>query len=223
MNTLERVSLIVRSSVNELINKFEDPAKLIETAIADEKVKYAKLLDQASETFGNEKKAKQDYDNAVEKAKQEHELAIKALKQNNEDDAKLLLVKEQEFKKEAETLMVTYDAIKKSADILRNTLDTCKNNIKEMENKEKEIKAKAIATKSINQANSIAQAKVDITINDNFKRLQEKAEKDYNTAIGKADYINNIPVENNIEDKYLDNDGDNADELLASLKTEITD
>ena len=32
-NVVERVSLIVRSSVNELISKFEDPAKLIDQAI----------------------------------------------------------------------------------------------------------------------------------------------------------------------------------------------
>ena len=220
-NTVERVSLIIRSSIDELISKFEDPAKLISQAIVDEKCKYAKLLDQASETFGNEKKAKQDYDKAVEKAKQEHELAVKALKAGNEDDAKLLLVKEQEFKKEAETLKVSYDAIKKSADIIRNTLDTYRKNIKEMESKEKEIKAKATATKSINQANSIAQAKVDITINDNFKRLQEKADKDYNTAIGKAEYINELPVEDSVEAKYLDDDGDDADVLLAGLKAEV--
>ena len=219
--TLERVSLIVRSSIDELIAKFEDPAKLIKQAIVDEKVRYSKLLDKASETFGNEARAKKEYEEAIKEAKQEHELAKKALEQGNEDDAKLMLVKEQEMKKNAETLKISYDAIKKSADIIRKTLDDTRTNIKAMETKQKEIEAKATATKAINQANSIAQSKVDISIEDNFKRLQEKADKDYATALGKAEYMNSIEPEDSVESKYLDNDGDDANTLLAELKAEV--
>ena len=39
-NVAERISLIVRSSIDELISQFENPEKLISQAIVDEKVKY---------------------------------------------------------------------------------------------------------------------------------------------------------------------------------------
>lgn len=220
-NVVERVSLIVRSSVNDLISKFEDPGKLIDQAIVDEKVKYAKLLDEASTTFGNESRAKKEYDDTIAKAKKEHELAQKALAAGNEDDAKTLLLKEQEYKKHAETLLISYNATKKSADIIRKTLDESRANIKDMETKAKEIKAKVTATKSINEATSIAQTKKNIATDDAFRRLQEKADKEYSEAIGKAEYINSPTIEQSIEEKYMDNDTDDADTLLAELRAEI--
>lgn len=221
-NVVERVSLIVRSSIDELISKFEDPAKLIDQAIVDEKVKYAKLLDSAAVTFGSETNARKAYEDEVVKAKREHEFAAKALQQGNEGDARELLKREQEIKKNAETLKITYEAIKKSADIIRKSLDESKANIREMEAKVKEIKAMATATKAINEATSLAQTKKDINVESSFARIKEKAEKDYNAAVGKAQYINESNPDEDLENKYLEDDTEEVDALLAELRTELS-
>lgn len=221
-NLVERISLIMRSNIDELLSKFEDPAKMIDTAIVDEKERYSKLLNQASETFGNEKRAKKELDDTIAKAKQEHELSIKALEKGNEGDAKAMLLKEQELKKEAEILKTNYEAIKKSADMIRKTLDECRKNIEGMEAKAKEIKAKATATKAINQATSIAQSKKDVSVESSFKRLQEKADKEYAEALGKAEYVNSTDDKGeSIEEKYMNDTADDGDELLANLKAEV--
>lgn len=187
----------------------------------DEKTKYAKLLNEASATFGNERRAKEEVDKLNKEAKKEHELAQTALSKGNEEDAKILLLKEQEIKKQLETLLISYNATKNSADLIRKTLDECKANIKNMEQKAQEIKAKAVATKSINMATDIASSKKNIATDDAFKRLQEKADKEYNTALGKAEYINSPSVEQSIEEKYINDTADDGDTLLAELKAEI--
>ena len=221
-SVIDRVSLIVRSSVNDLISKFEDPAKIIDQAIVDEKVKYAKLLNEASATFGNESRAKKEYEKVLAKANDEHELAKKALEAGNESDAKKLLAKEQEYRKQADTLKISYDAVNKSASLIRQTLDNCRNNIKDMEVKSKEIKAKATATKAINQATSMAQTAKNIGTDDAFRRLQEKADKEFEAAMGKADYVNeSAQIDSELENKYRDNSGDDSDTLLAELKAEM--
>lgn len=51
----ERMATIVKANVNELIDKFEDPAKIVDQTIADAKVEYAKIKKESLSGFGQRK------------------------------------------------------------------------------------------------------------------------------------------------------------------------
>ena len=58
----ERMATIVKANVNDLIDKFEDPAKIVDQTIADAKVEYAKIKKESLSVLANENMAKKELD-----------------------------------------------------------------------------------------------------------------------------------------------------------------
>ena len=55
----QRVSLIIKSNVNELLDRFEDPEKIIDQCLTDAKEEYAVMLKDTAVVKGNLKLEKQ--------------------------------------------------------------------------------------------------------------------------------------------------------------------
>lgn len=94
----ERMATIVKANVNDLIDKFEDPAKIVDQTIADAKVEYAKIKKESLSVLANENMAKKELDRLNAEADKWHGIAASALKAGNEEDARKALEKENELR-----------------------------------------------------------------------------------------------------------------------------
>lgn len=90
----DRIGMIVKSNLNELLDKFEDPEKIIDQTIIDAVQEYGNMKKTALDVLANETLTKKQLDELKKEAETWHSIAVKALTAGNEADAKKALEKE---------------------------------------------------------------------------------------------------------------------------------
>ncbi len=218
----ERVSTIIKSNVNELLDKFEDPEKMIDQTIIDATNEYAKAKEQALTTLANEKTELKKYQDYLEDADKWHNIAAKALKAGNEDDARAALGNEQNARSKAEAQKVSYEATKEAADTVRAKMSEMEMQINQMKDKADEIKAVSAAAKATEAASKVKNMKIDDSAFNTFSRMEEKAHKELARAQAREelneDHIDK--ADKDLEYKY-GGGGVSVDDALSSLKEEL--
>lgn len=97
MSILNRFKDIMSANINALLDKCEDPAKMIDQYLRQLKEDLAEVKQETAAVMAEEKRAKRLVDdNAAEIAKYT-DLAKKALTAGNDGDAKVFITKKQEL------------------------------------------------------------------------------------------------------------------------------
>ncbi|MGI5947505.1 MAG: PspA/IM30 family protein [Lachnospiraceae bacterium] len=219
----ERIATITKANVNELLDRFEDPEKLVDQTIADAKVELAKTKKDSLSVLANEKLVKGQMDEAAAKADEWHKIAAKALTAGNEEDARKALQTEERYRSEAEAGKATYLAAKTSADKIREKLREMEDEIRDMEQKAAQIKAKAVTAKAIQATEKISSRGIDRGAFDAFDRMEEKANK----KLAEAETLEDLnqdasgEEEEDLRKKYAGSGQADTDDALAKLKAEL--
>ena len=219
---LERMAMIAKSNVNELLDKFEDPQKMVDQAIQDATAEYAKIKEEALSVIGNEKLAKKKLDAIEDEIKEWHGIASAALKAGNEDDARKALEKEGDIKLRHESQQKAYESAKLAAEKVREKLAEMEEEINAMKQKASEIKAKAVTAKAAEAANSVSQMGIDKGAFEAFARMEEKVDQE----LAKAEALEDMATDKIAEEaedlkaKYKAGKQD-VDQALADLKKEL--
>ncbi len=219
----ERIATITKANVNELLDRFEDPEKLVDQTIADAKVELAKTKKESLSVLANEKLVKGQMEEAASKADEWHGIAAKALKAGNEEDARKALQMETKYRSEAETGKATYLAAKASADKIREKLGEMEEEIADMEQKAAQIKAKAVTAKAIQATEKISSKGINRGAFDAFDRMEEKANK----RLAEAEALEDLnqdsagEEEEDLMKKYSGSGNADTDDALARLKAEL--
>ena len=80
----DRIGMIVKSNLNELLDKFEDPEKIIDQTIIDAVQEYGNMKKTALDVLANETLTKKQLDELKKEAETWHSIAVKALTAGNE-------------------------------------------------------------------------------------------------------------------------------------------
>src|SRR5690554_1661469 len=115
MAILERFGDIIKANINVLLEKMEDPEKMIDQYLEDMMKDLAEVKRSTAEVMAEETRAKRLVDeNQAEVAKYE-EFAKKALMAGNENDARVFLNKKQELENVGAGLMTAYASAHENA------------------------------------------------------------------------------------------------------------
>ncbi len=220
---LERMATIAKASINDLIDQFEDPEKIIDQTILDATKEYANVKQASLEILANEISAKKELDSLNEEAAKWHTIAGNALKAGNEADARKALEKEEEIKKRITAQAAIYDNAKTAADTIREKLKVMEDEINAMKVKSAEIKAKAVTAKVTKKANDLVSKDTTAGAFEAFARMEEKADRELAKAQAAESLSkdHNADEEKDLIDKYGSNSNANVDEALESLKKEL--
>ena len=97
MGMLDRFADIIKANINDLLDKCEDPAKMIDQYLLDLTEDLAEVKQETAGVMAEETRTKRLVDeNAAEVAKYD-DLARKALAAGNEGDARTVLAKKQQL------------------------------------------------------------------------------------------------------------------------------
>ena len=103
MGIISRFKDIMSANINALLDKCEDPAKMIDEYMRQVTEQLADVKKETAEVMAEEKRVKRLVDANKEQIEKYENLAKKALLAGNEDDARTFLTKKQEYaSKEAE-------------------------------------------------------------------------------------------------------------------------
>lgn len=220
MGMITRFVNIVRANLNSMLNKAEDPSKLLEQTINDMQGAYQKAKEQVARSVADQKRIEESYRKEEEKAKHWHERAILAVEK--QDDA---LAKEALKRKTQHTQLAT----QYTSELSRHTqnVENLKTNLKDLELKITEIKNKKNLLIS-KQKRAEAQDQIHKTLSginnmgglDTIERMEEKIEEMGHMADARAS-LNDEFSGDSLESQFEKLGSKDVDTELLELKQQL--
>lgn len=223
MGILERFSTIVKSNINAMLDKCEDPAKVIDQYLRDLREDLAEVKKETASIMAEETRAKKMLDAHLADVEKYNELAKRALTAGNEGDARVFLEKKVELEGKTADLQNTYNTAKSNADKMRQMHDKLVSDIQDLESRKNAAKAKIAVAKAQEKMNDIydAASKANSKV-DAFARMEEKADAMLNRAEAMAELNTPAPdAAAELESKYSGSAPSAVDDELAKLKAQM--
>ena len=220
MGIMTRFKDIMTANVNALLDKAEDPEKMIDQYLRNLESDFAKVKAETASIMAEEKSAKRKLDECDEEIERMGEYAKKAVAAGNDSDARQFLTKKSELTQKREVLVKNYELAKDNSVKMRQMHDKLESDISEMKSKRDMLMAET--QKKINQMGAGLESAGNNAAA--FDRMEEKVNRmlDEADAIGE---LNKSASGNDIDDlasKYDTADtGSDVDDELAKLKAEM--
>jgi phage shock protein A len=174
MSIFKRFRDMTMASINDLLDKAEDPVKMLSQFLRDMEADISEAEIAVAKQIAVEKKFKQQYEEAGEMVTKREEQAMKALEQNNEDLARRALEDKKEHQIRFDEMKKQYDVSKENADRLRSQLSEMKDEFTKMKNKKDLLVARAEAAKAQKQINQAMSGFGTDNASKGFDRMSEK-------------------------------------------------
>lgn len=214
----ERVSMIAKANLNELLSRFEDPEKMIDQCIIDAKEEYAVLLKDTAAVKGNLAVAKNKLAEIQKEAAQWQSIAEKAVKAGNDEDAKKALKNAMEAQSAEASQKEVVEKCESAAQKAVDSLNSFADQIQAMEMKKNELKAKAIAARSQQKANEIKSRDIAGSLS-KFNEMAEKIDADLAAQEAMAELTG--AAESQDEDLKAKYSSPDVDDALMELKKKM--
>ena len=221
MGILTRFKDIMSSNINALLDKAEDPEKMIEQCLRNLNSDLGKVKSETAVVMAEEQRSKRELDECNAEINKMQSYAVKALEAGNEDDARKFLEKKGSLTNKQQGLQQAYDLASANAQNMRAMHDKLVKDISELESRKEMIKGKMAVAKTQERLN-----KMTSNLNGNssiaaFDRMEAKA----NAALDKANAMAelNAGPQDSIDDltaKYANASSD-VDDELAALKASL--
>ena len=216
-NILKRFGDIMSANINALLDKAEDPEKMIDQYLREVESDLGKV--QA--VMAAETKAKRELDECGAEVEKMQKYAEKALLAGNEGDARQFLEKKADLTKKQESLQKSYEAAAANAVQMKEMHDKLVKDMETLESKRDAIKTKVAVAKTQEKLNkigsSVAGAGDAIAA---FEKMEAKADK----MLDEANAMSELnKKEGSIDDltKKYDSTASDVDDELAALKAKM--
>lgn len=222
MGILNRFKDIMSANINALLDKCENPEKMIDEYMRQVVEQLAEVKKETAGVMAEEKRTKRDLDENDEQIEKYDALARKALKAGNEEDAKVFLGKKQEFVNNGVELEKSYEVAKANATKMREMHDKLTEDVRELEQRRKNVKSKVAVAKTQQKLNKVA-GTMNTASNSMraFEKMEQKADNMLDVANSTAELNGDSNEElENLEDKY-NSTSSNVDEELEKMKKEM--
>lgn len=214
----KRVKTVVSSELNSMLDKAEDPVKMLDQFMRDMESDIREAETAVARQIANEKMLKRKADDAkalVEKRQSQAEQAIEA---GNDDLARRALEEKNEQQKQADTLFETWERSKQDTDQLREKLNEMKKEYQDMKLKKDSLSARAESAKTRTKMNRTMSSIGNDESKRGFERMEEKvlqyeAEADTTEDLTKAGKT--------LDDEFEALEKNSVDSELEALKKKM--
>lgn len=223
MGIIARFKDIMAANINALLDKCEDPEKMIDQLMRNLTSDLAKVKEETAGVMAEEKRAKREVDACQKEIDSLIGYATKAVNAGNDDDARKFLAEKVAKEAKLTGLKQAYDVAHQNAENMRAMHDKLVNDINELNGRREMIKGKMAVAKTQERINKMTGSAAS-SANDSiaaFDRMEAKSNKALDKANAMAE-LNKGAVDSieNLKDKYGVADAD-VDTELAALKASL--
>ncbi|MFS0645821.1 PspA/IM30 family protein [Siminovitchia sp. 179-K 8D1 HS] len=221
MGILARFKDIMSSNINALLDKAENPEKMIDQYMRNLNSDLGKVKAETASVMAEEQRSKRALNECSAEIEKMQSYAVKALEAGNEDDARKFLEKKSSLSEKEAELQQAYSLAASNAVRMREMHDKLVSDIGELEARRTMIKSKMAVAKTQERLNKIGSSVSGANRSMSaFNRMEEKVERALDEANAMSE-LNAAPIDdiNDLTSKY-DNTPDVEDEL-AALKEQI--
>jgi phage shock protein A len=214
MGLLERVSALVRANLNDLIDRAEDPQKMLKQVILDMQNQMIQVKTQVAIAIADEHLLRKKQKENEEKHAEWMRKAELAVDKKQEDLARSALERALGFRKLAEDFGEEIEHQKSQVEHLRSAMRKLELKLTEANAKSELILAKHRRSRALTKASQARMAASDDSKTGTFDRMKHKVQ--HEEAMGQAMAE---MADDNVEEKLTTLDkGDEIERLLADIK-----
>ena len=224
MGILKRFGDIMSANINALLDKAEDPEKMIDQYLRDLDSDLGKVKAETAAIMADEQRAKRELDECTAEVNKMQTYAEKALVAGNEEDARTFLTKKAELTNKQASLQQAYDLSVANAQKMRQMHDKLVKDINDLNARRDEIKAKVRVAKAQERINemgsSMGGAEASMSA---FDRMEAKANSMLDKANAMAE-LNSSSEKKSMDDltaKYDTASTAGVEDELAALKAKM--
>lgn len=215
----KRIRTVVSSELNAMIDKAEDPVKMLDQFLRDmgEDIREAEAA--VAKQIANEKMLKRKVNDAQVMVDRRQEQAEKAVEAGNDDLARRALQDKKDHENTLASLTESWERAQADVSSLRDKLDEMKREYREMQLKKDSLKARAESAKTRTKMNRTMSSISGDESRQGFERMEEKvlrfeAEAETSEDISQASRT--------LDDEFKDLiTNDDVDDELAALKKKL--
>lgn len=222
MSILARFRDIMASNINALLDKAENPEKMIDQYLRNLNRDLGSVKAETASVMAEEQRSKRLLDETKAEADKMEQYAIRALEAGNEDDARKFLERKAQTASKIAQLQSAYDLAAANASQMRQMHDKLVADINELESRRSMLKAKWSVAKTQERINKIGSS---VTNTNNtasaFGRMEDRINRALDEANAMAE-LNASSKDNEIEDLAAKYDKKvSVDDELAALKAKL--
>ena len=224
MGIFQKFSTLLKSNINDLIARAENPEKMLNQIILDMRDQLAKAKREVAAAIADERKLRAQLDDEIKQTRDWEHRAMLAVKEGRDDLAKQALIRQQEHAQRAATLEQTWAAQAQETEKLKGSLRQLNDKIEEAKRKRNLLIAKQKRAQAQRRIHETMSGLSDTSAFEAFNRMAEKIEESERRSLAQAEVAEALSGDS-LEHEFLQleaggGDADVDDRLLA-LKAEM--
>ena len=224
MGIFQKFSTLLKSNINDLIARAENPEKMLNQIILDMRDQLAKAKREVAAAIADERKLRAQLDDEIKQTRDWEHRAMLAVKEGRDDLAKQALIRQQEHAQRAAALEQTWSAQAQETENLKGSLRQLNDKIEEAKRKRNLLIAKQKRAQAQRRIHETMSGLSDTSAFEAFNRMAEKIEESERRSLAQAEVAEALSGDT-LEHEFMrleagGGDADVEDRLLA-LKAEM--
>jgi phage shock protein A len=224
MGIFQKLSTVIKSNINDLISRAENPEKMLNQIILDMREQLAKAKREVAAAIADERKLKSQVETEVKQARDWQHRAMLAVKENRDDLAKQALIRQQEHTERAQVLQSTWETHAAETEKLKGSLRQLNDKIEEAKRKRNLLVAKQKRAQAQRRIQETMSGLSDTSAFETFNRMAEKIEDEERRTVAHAEVTEAIQGDS-LESQFLKLEagggGADVEDRLMALKAEM--
>jgi len=223
MGIFSRLGTLIKSNLNDLITKAEDPEKMLTQVLLEMQQQLMEAKKAVAVAIADEKKLQKQYTAEADKSKEWERKAMVAVRAGDDALARQALSRKQEHETIATQFQQQWVQQKQAVEKLKDALRLLNNKIEEAKRKKNILIARKKRAEAQQQIANTMQGLGDTSAFDTFDRMSERIQLMEAEAEAGAELAGELSGDT-LESKFLQLEhgaGGSDDEALAELKAKM--
>ncbi|MBH8556212.1 PspA/IM30 family protein [Nostocaceae cyanobacterium CENA357] len=174
MGLFDRIKRVVGANLNDLVNKAEDPEKMLEQAILEMQEDLVQLRQGVAQAIAAQKRTEKQYNDAQNEINKWQRNAQLALQKGDENLARQALERKKTFTDTSTALKTSLDQQSGQVETLKRNLIQLESKISEAKTKKEMLKARITTAKAQEQLEGMVRGMNSSSAMAAFERMEEK-------------------------------------------------
>ncbi len=224
MSIFTKLSTVIKSNINDLISRAENPEKMLNQIILDMRDQLAKAKREVAAAIADERKLRASLDTEVKQMRQWEHRAMLAVKEGRDDLAKQALMRQQEHAERASTLDTTWKAQAAETEKLKGSLRQLNDKIEEAKRKRNLLVAKQRRAQAQRRIHETMSGLSNTSAFEAFNRMADKIEEQERESLAHQEVTEALgpgTLEDDFKALESGSEGVDVEDRLLALKHEM--
>src|SRR2546421_2861669 len=177
MGIFSRLGTLIKSNLNDLISKAEDPQKMLNQIVLEMQNQLVEAKKQVATSIADEKRLKKQWDEQIELSKEWERKAMLAVRSGDDTLAKEALSRKQEHDRQQAEFSKQWQLQKDAVEKLKDQLRTLNDKIEEAKRKKNILIARQKRAEAQKAIQDTMRGISDNNAFDTFERMNQKVEQ----------------------------------------------